>query len=147
LLGDPIGIEAASPLETVRDAGLQDTSDAAEGSGRAAAGQGWPDRLADGVALGLRFGGMTIRGLARALVWMNAIVDGRTLAKAAIHSLLLAAPVGVAFGFAIQAVSQINPEMARRLLRDGSPWSLGWTAFMLFAAVQFLASFGRRGRS
>lgn len=154
LLGDPAGF-AAGPRETVRDAGLQETSDATDRSGpvgwshewsesvRGGWGHGWPAPLRHLADASIRIG----RLAARSAAWVDEVVDGRGLLKAAVHSLLLAAPVGLAFSLTVHAVSQINPDVARRILREASPSSLGWTAFALVAAVQFLASFGRRGRS
>jgi len=149
-LGDPHGSDPLPLLDTVRDAALSDTSSNSDRPRR------WPDEstradrpswqkaLLRGMSAGFtacrRTAPHVVSFLARATAWLGSVIDLGHIAKAAVQSVLFAAPVGFAFGALIHAVSQINPEIASRILGGASPRSLGWTAFMLMAAVQFVAS-------
>jgi serine/threonine protein kinase len=143
LLGDPAVSEGWSPLETIRDGGSEETSAAAdEGAHSAAGGDAGPEgRQPRGFVGAARMATGQIRRAAAGIV---RLVEGRRMLRAALQSLLLAAPMGAAFGFTIHAVSQINPAVARGILGDASPTTLGWAAFGISAAVLFLAAFGRR---
>lgn len=153
LLGDAAGSDGSSPLETSRNGGSHQGSSAGSGGSSPWATSRADTRGSSGVPMLLRrfaplATGMGMAGAAmlRWASWAMRAVDGQRALRAAVQSVLLAAPVGVAFGFAIHAVSQISPDIARRLLREASPSSLGWAAFWVMAAVQFLAAFSRRDR-
>lgn len=158
LLGDSAGSDGSSPLEASRGGGSPPRGpDGVAGGASERFGDwslpretGWlkalPPRYRSLVA-GLTRG--VWRAAAAALAWSGwlvRLVDGQRLLRAALQSVLFAAPVGVAFGLAIHAISQINPEIARRLLRDATPTSLGWAAFWVMAAVQFFVASSRGGR-